>query len=296
MGRLKGGSSTVELQVRGQISALARKCEQCGREELNLQASGGRVTAVWARRCPAPTYPSSRVRPRGHPLPSARRNGAGVDYEAHPWRCSPIAMAWAPRISSGSQPTHDSNARPSNTRLPRRHALEWQHASRINPHPPTPGQQASTRPNRTPNATKAAWGTRAAFACVRIDDCSCRLWPILRVPEPRCQARAQDEGATAPMGKLLADLRALHAFTGRPPRDARPQNRHGRLRGELVLGAIERHQFLSAAMCTSLRRDAQEKVWGRAHIFDFSSSPPSTHIGRREAPPAPSQSRLLRVS
>jgi hypothetical protein len=84
------------------------------------------------------------------------------------------------------------------------------------------------------------------------------------------------------MGKLLADFLRAFALHWRPARDARPHHRRtrgARRCGELILGAIERHQFLSARLCTSLRRDAQVKVGARAHFFDFSLGRPSSHIG-----------------
>src|SRR5262245_51921142 len=39
----------------------------CGREDLNLHSVCGRVTAAWARQCPAPTESSSIASPRDVP-------------------------------------------------------------------------------------------------------------------------------------------------------------------------------------------------------------------------------------
>lgn len=61
--RLRAGCSTFELQIQYEPlayftpnSILTRfSARQCGREELNLQAYGGRFTAVGAHQCPAST-------------------------------------------------------------------------------------------------------------------------------------------------------------------------------------------------------------------------------------------------
>ena len=60
--------------------------------------------------------------------------------------------------------------------------------------------------------------SRAAFAYVVMTSAYAALVPILRVSQARSQARAQDGGATAPMGKRL-DGEA--SFTT-PGRDAAP--------------------------------------------------------------------------
>ena len=138
------------------------------------------------------------------------------------------------------------------------------HVPRLDSHPPTLRQQAPARPilrSGAPEAAKAASGSRAAFTYVAMTSAHAALRPILRVPELRGQARAQDdEGATASMGKILADRRCRPGFGGHPSRDARPHGRFGRLGGGLVLDGIERHRFLSASPCTSLGRAAQGKV------------------------------------
>lgn len=53
--RLRAGCSTLELQIQFKPLPRAYSARWCGREELNLQAYGGRFTAVGAHQCPAST-------------------------------------------------------------------------------------------------------------------------------------------------------------------------------------------------------------------------------------------------
>lgn len=258
------------LQPRGLTSAQ-HPHTLLTRHPLRAPASGAPVPTKQEGRPGFPRRPSRAVIGDGSRGPSER---VLPIQRSEAWRGLPLRGAGVARfhhcVRNGK--THSAQARiplhdidpqvflshpdrhPGllDTPLPCRVAPLQVHASRmIFPRWPSAGgfplgplAFSGPRKHRRPPGT-----SRAAFADVSFDVAYAALVPILRVSEVRRDANAQTAGTATAMGKLLADFpRALGHETGQVGcrfRDAAPHGRQWRLGSELILGAIERHQFLS---------------------------------------------------
>ena len=111
---------------------------------------------------------------------------------------SPIYRASNPRGPSRLPPSEYTSPLPRRTRMAdtRRGSIHTCLAL---------GPAGPTRPNRDPQMRRRPPGDPGRPSHTSQSTLAgAALWPILRVPEPRGQARAQVRRPTAPMGKLLA--------------------------------------------------------------------------------------------
>jgi hypothetical protein len=205
----------------------------------------------------------SPVASQGHRYPSIEwgdAQGMASISRRSPPDARPLPVHWSNRPAPS--PRFRRSA-PRDTRPPVRGAPGWQHASRPTFSRRLLASGPLSGPFEPQKAPKAAWDIPGGLRNRRMTSASAALVPILQISEPRDEASAQTDGPATVMGKLLGRLRRFCARH----RDAAPHGRPRRQGSELILDAGEIHRILSAAGCMSLRRVAQEKVWGSRSNF-----------------------------